>query len=150
MTAKFDSVLSDLYLYFSGPQGAIRLKRSNLVGIEAVKRIPGINQVSFTIYEKRAREVRKQLKNQGNLIRIRTIREAQGILQLAGDHLLSLQFLQPVRCGHLLGERFQQGGIQPCRSSTVGLKEPDRDAEVRLGAAFEVVWAQGAGGRMLS
>jgi len=148
MAATFDSVLSDPYFYFSGPQGAIRLSSSNRMGIEAVKRIPGMNQVSFTIYEKRAGEVRKQLKNQGNLIRIRTIREAQGILQLAGDHLLSLQFLQPVGCGHLLGGRFQQGGIQPCRSSTVGLKESDRGAEVRLGAAFEVVWAQGAGGRI--
>jgi hypothetical protein len=145
----FDSVLSGSFVYFSGPQGAIRLPSSNRMGIDAVCHIPGMKQVSLTVYEKRVREVRKQLKNQEKLIKIRTIREAQRILQLAGDHLLSLQFLQPVRCGHLLGERFQQGGIQPCRSSTVGLKESDRGAEVSFGAAFEVVWAQGAGGRML-
>ena len=136
---KTDTVLSDPYIYFTGPQGAIRIKRSNRMGIEMVKKMPAMNQVSLTVHEKRVSEVRKQLKNQGNLIRIRTIREAQGILQLAGDHLLSLQFLQSVDCGHLLGGRFQQGGIQPCRNSTVGLKESDRGAEVRLGAALEVV-----------
>ncbi len=149
MTATFD-VLSDPMIYFLGPQGAVRLSSSNLMGIQAVQRMPAMKQVSLTVYEKRVRKVRRQLKNQEKPIKIRTIWGAQGILQLAGDHLLSLQFLQPVGCGHLLGGRFQQGGIQPCRSSTVGLKESDRGAEVRLGAAFEVVWAQGAGGRMLS
>ena len=79
MAAPFDSVLSDPYLYFSGPQGAIRLKRSNRMGIEAVKRMPGMTQVNLPAYEHQARQIKKNAVDQKSLIRIRYLRSEQGL-----------------------------------------------------------------------